>query len=549
VARAEIPTWTTPRAMALAAELPPGAAVGEYRIERTIGQGGMGTVYEAVHVVIEKRVALKVLRRELCGNAEAIKRFVQEARAVNRIGHPNIVDVFGFGTTTDGLTFLAMELLTGESLGQRLARIAPPGPLPLPEACHILVEIAEALEAAHGAGIVHRDLKPDNVFLLPARTGPPRVKLLDFGIAKLTGFGRAGQPVLDVTRPGLVVGTPRYIAPEQARGQPIDGRADIYSLGVLAFELLTGSLPFAGDAGVELVAKHVTMRPPRVIERNPALPAVADAIVGQMLEKDPARRPGLREIREAFAQIPAAPPSEEAQAIAASRFEETAQIPHLAEPRRASETTSEAAAGETASSSEAVVVFQTDAAEESRSRARWWLIPVAVLAVVAGVIKVATLVADRSADELSISSGAREIAPAVPSGPAMGPVAAPAEPAPVAAPSEPAPVAAPEQPAPVAAPEQPAPVAAPSEPVEPRPAEVRDPVRARPRRSDPPRESRSPNRTRPQPVGAQPVEPRTVETRTVETRPLETRPAEPRPIEPKRPPPADDNALRDPFAK
>src|SRR5688572_12334212 len=222
----------------------PGDAIGDYLVERKLGHGGMGTVYAAVHPVIEKRVAIKVLRHELSESEEAVARFVREARAVNRIRHPGIVDVFGYGTTEDNRCFLVMELLEGESLGARLQHARPD----LVQSCNILVAITHALDAAHASGIVHRDLKPDNVFLLDG----DGVKLLDFGIAKLTA--RNEQLPAGYTQPGQTIGTPRYIAPEQARGDHVDGRTDIYSLGVMAFELIVGRPPFTGDNPVELVA-------------------------------------------------------------------------------------------------------------------------------------------------------------------------------------------------------------------------------------------------------------------------------------------------------
>lgn len=282
----------------------PGTLVGEYRIEHVLGRGGMGTVYQAVHAVIEKRAALKILHRELCTSERVVARFVREARAVNRIGHPNIVDVFGFGATHDGREFLAMELLEGESLGDCIDRRCRSGVgLPLAEACHILSEIVLALEAAHRAGVVHRDLKPDNVFLLAGKK-PPAIKLLDFGIAKLLENDNAGPLAVDQTMPGVVVGTPRYLAPEQARNLPIDGRADIYALGVLAFELFAGRAPFIGDDGLDVVAKHLALEPPKPSDFAAGLPRLVDEIVLAMLAKDPAGRPLLAQVREALARIP-----------------------------------------------------------------------------------------------------------------------------------------------------------------------------------------------------------------------------------------------------
>src|SRR5687768_3541605 len=191
-------------------DLPVGSLAGEYRIEKKIGEGGMGSVYGARHPLIGKRAAIKVIRRELSSSREAVDRFVLEAQSVNQIGHPNIVDVFGFGQLPDGRSFFVMEWLQGESLRERLQR-----PLPFPDAIEILENIAKALQAAHDAGVVHRDLKPDNVFLSSMRGEKPIVKLLDFGLAKLTGSDSQRS---DRTRTGVVMGTPLYLSPEQAKG-------------------------------------------------------------------------------------------------------------------------------------------------------------------------------------------------------------------------------------------------------------------------------------------------------------------------------------------
>src|SRR5262245_23883709 len=191
-------------------DLPVGSQAGEYRIEKKIGEGGMGAVYGARHPLIGKRAAVKVIRRELSSSRDAVDRFVLEAQSVNQIGHPNIVDVFGFGRLPDGRSYFIMEWLQGESLRERLLR-----PLPLTEALEILEDVAKPLQAAHEAGVVHRDLKPDNVFLASVKGDKPKVKLLDFGLAKLTG---ADTQRFDRTRTGVVMGTPLYLSPEQAKG-------------------------------------------------------------------------------------------------------------------------------------------------------------------------------------------------------------------------------------------------------------------------------------------------------------------------------------------
>jgi serine/threonine-protein kinase len=271
-------------------DLAPGTVVGEYRIEGKLGEGGMGQVFAAVHPLIGKRAAIKVIRLELCANVEAVERFVQEARAVNQIGHPNIVDIFAFGTLADGRSYFVMEHLSGESLGDRLTR----GPLSLGEAATILDQIADALEAAHEKGIVHRDLKPDNAFLVTVRGNRQIVKLLDFGIAKLAG---APEQRVQRTRTGTMMGTPAYISPEQARGKNVDHRTDVYSLGCMGFEMFVGRLPFDADNPMDMIASHLSTPPPRASTVWPEIPRSLDDLLVAMMDKDPAKRPSLAVVR------------------------------------------------------------------------------------------------------------------------------------------------------------------------------------------------------------------------------------------------------------
>jgi eukaryotic-like serine/threonine-protein kinase len=268
-------------------ELSPGMMVGEYRIEGALGQGGMGRVYSAVHPVIAKRAAIKVLHPELSVNKDAIARFVQEARAVNEIGHPNIVDIFAFGALPDGRNYFVMEWLRGESLRERIKR----GPLPVTEALGILDTITMALGAAHEHGIVHRDLKPDNVFLVDVKGERPLVKLLDFGIAKLTR-----KQGLHRTQTGNLLGTPAYMSPEQARNQDVDHRTDIYALAAMTFELLTGHTVFEASYAADMIAKQLYEPPRSATALNPALPPI-DELLAAMLAKDPAQRPTLEHVR------------------------------------------------------------------------------------------------------------------------------------------------------------------------------------------------------------------------------------------------------------
>jgi len=276
-------------------ELEAGTDVGEYRVEAKIGEGAMGVVYAAVHPVISKRVAVKVLKQSLCDDRGAIERFIDEARVVNEIGNPNIVDVFAFGTLADGRHYLVMEWMRGESLRDRVAG----GALPLDEVCDIGTTLARALDAAHAKGVIHRDLKPDNVFLIEVPGEPPRVKLLDFGIAKLAN----DEHHVERTLAGEMVGTPQYVAPEQARGVVIDHRADIYSLGVVLYELITGQPPFQADNAAEMIAKHLIDPAPEPSLLRDETPEPLDDLVTAMLAKHPSGRPSLADVQATLKRV------------------------------------------------------------------------------------------------------------------------------------------------------------------------------------------------------------------------------------------------------
>jgi eukaryotic-like serine/threonine-protein kinase len=274
-------------------ELPPGTCAGEYTLTEAIGRGAFGTVYRGIHSVIGKEVAVKVLDNAP-GKVDGIeRRFVAEAQAVNRIRHPNIVDIFGFGELANGRKFCVMELLVGETLRQLTRRV---GTLPWPLALEILAPLADALDAAHHAGILHRDLKPANVFLHQLRSGRSIVKLLDFGIAKNLTFVDT-----ELTTCGNVIGTPAYMAPERWAGAPLTTACDIYSLGVIAYELLTGRRPFSASHLLELKESHVFVVPVAPSEQNPLLPRAVDQPLIAMLAKIPAARPSSA--REAIAAL------------------------------------------------------------------------------------------------------------------------------------------------------------------------------------------------------------------------------------------------------
>jgi serine/threonine protein kinase len=255
---------------------------GEYRLLRKLGEGGFGAVYEAEHPLLKRRAAVKVLHRVADKDSDAVLRFISEAQAVNQIRNRHIVDVFSFGRLSDGRHFYVMDLLDGVPLDRWLKQ---QGPLPLAMALQLLCPIADALDLAHGAGIVHRDLKPQNIFLAWDANGETVPKLLDFGMAKLL----AESPVHTVS--GTPIGTPLYMSPEQARGEKVDHRSDVYSLGVLCYEMLTGQLPFVGDTTVAVLMAHIIQAPPSVSEAGVGVSPLLDAPLLRMLDKNPSARP------------------------------------------------------------------------------------------------------------------------------------------------------------------------------------------------------------------------------------------------------------------
>ncbi len=265
------------------ASLAPGAMVGEYRVERLIGRGTFGDVYAAEQPLIGKRVAVKVLREDLAAEPELVARFVSEARAVNLIKNRHIVDIFSFGKVGEQGCYFVMELLEGRTLAELIER---EGRIGLPRALPILRGIADALDAAHRAGVTHRDLKPENVFLVPESDGSHTPKLLDFGVAKL-----CRDDVTIKTVSGIALGTPRYMSPEQCRGKHVDHRSDIYALGAVIHEMLTGKPPFDAETATELMIKQTVDPPPSMSSVCPEVPPELDAPVLSMLAKRAADRP------------------------------------------------------------------------------------------------------------------------------------------------------------------------------------------------------------------------------------------------------------------
>jgi serine/threonine protein kinase len=282
-----------------------GETLGSYRVTALIGQGGMGTVYAGEHPLMGRKVAVKVLRPELCGSHDDVERFFNEARATARLRHPAFVDVLDCGLhAATGSAFIIMELLEGETLAERLARR---GRLPAPEAAWLAHEIAGAVGVAHAAGIIHRDLKPDNVFLATSTRdgrGMDQVKVLDFGIAKLLG-GTGGN--VRATRTGVVLGTPIFMSPEQCRGKgTVDQRADVYAMGGILFAMLCGRPPFDSDSVGELIGLHQHAPPPVPRSLEPSVPPALEALILRALAKSPGDRPGtMSQVAEALAPFAA----------------------------------------------------------------------------------------------------------------------------------------------------------------------------------------------------------------------------------------------------
>jgi serine/threonine protein kinase len=265
-----------------------GTCFANYEIESVLGVGGMGVVYKGVHTALKKTFAIKVLNEYYGKRKGAYQEMLREAQAASRIRHEHIVDVSDFGTTEDGAAYLVMEYLRGESLAETMAKH---GRVSIPWAVEVVRQVASALHAAHGKSIVHRDLKPENVFLSERAEGAEigeellTVKLLDFGLAKVQDMGPSTR-----TRAGIIAGTPLYMSPEQARNESVDARSDIYSLGVLFYYMVTGTLPFVGSSMVEIMMGHIAKEVASPRSRCAAVDLGTNAVILRCMRKDPADR-------------------------------------------------------------------------------------------------------------------------------------------------------------------------------------------------------------------------------------------------------------------
>lgn len=289
----------------------PGDCVGNYRVLRILGQGGMGSVYEVEHMHIGRRAAMKLLMLDVRSHPQVFQRFVNEARAANQINHPGVVQVYEFGQLGDGTPWMLMQFLPGDSLEQRLRgsgnherRV-----IPLTTTLTILHQLATILCAAHDTGIVHRDLKPGNIILVPDPAIPigVRVHLLDFGIAKLMGDtlqAEGGDASSFRTASGAILGTPAYMAPEQCKGAAnIDAKADVYAVGVIAFQMLSGHLPFWDKQSMNIMAGKILEDAPPITQFVPAIPKEVSDLIASLLEREPLKRPNISQLEQTLLSL------------------------------------------------------------------------------------------------------------------------------------------------------------------------------------------------------------------------------------------------------
>ncbi len=295
---------------------------GRFEIKELLGEGALGEVYLAEHETLGMQYAVKVLQEHVAEDEKVVARFKREAYAASRLDHPNAVQIFDFGRTDEGLFYLVMELVDGPTLTEVLAETAPQ-PMKRRRGLELLIQVTQALKAAHEAKIVHRDLSPDNIRIIKHRIDADKLKILDFGLAKV--LADAENPL---SATGEVFGTPRYMAPEQARGEPVDHRADIYALGVLAFEVCIGRPPFTYDLLPQLLQAHMDEAPPRPSSllpiEFPPLPPELEAVILKCLEKSPEDRPqNVDEVYEILEQVQEAEPQPRAVPLNVSQVLET----------------------------------------------------------------------------------------------------------------------------------------------------------------------------------------------------------------------------------
>ncbi len=287
----------------------------KYVILERIGTGAMGSIYKAEHRALSKQIALKILHRHLLTEESQVKRFHREAKAASRLNHPNAIVMLDFGQTEDGLSYIAMEFLPGKDLCRVLFE---DGRLSEDRMVRIATQILDALDEAHAAGVIHRDLKPENIMIEPLRSNPDFVKVLDFGIAKIRDY-TGGENSSFKTATGMVFGTPEYMSPEQIRGEELDGRSDLYSLGVLMYQMASGELPFTGDSVLEVATAHLTQPPIPLAEKVPGItPGVAAVIASLMAKKRDDRPANAGDARKALVGAWEAA----ARAVAERRFED-----------------------------------------------------------------------------------------------------------------------------------------------------------------------------------------------------------------------------------